>query len=48
MKKKGGWERSLLNWSYENQKQGTKAAQMLKSVTEMEKTLREIEIKKKK
>lgn len=48
MKKKSGLEKTLLHWSYENQKQGTKAAQMLKTMAEMEKTLEKVEIKKKK
>lgn len=47
-RKKGGLEKSLASWAYQNKRAGSKASKVLQSVAEVEKTLGEIKEKKKK
>lgn len=46
-KKKRSLETAILQWAYQNRRMGGKAAEVLKSIEETEKTLEEVKIKKK-
>ena len=45
-KKKGGLEKVLFQWAYQNRKGETRAAQILKCIEKNEKTLKKEKIKK--
>ena len=45
-KKKGGLEKMLFQWAYQNRKGETRAAQILKSIEETEKALDNVKFKK--
>ena len=46
-KKKRSLETAILQWAHQNRRMGGKAAEVLKSIEETEKTLEEVKIKKK-
>ena len=45
-KKKGGLEKVLFQWAYQNRKDETRAAQILKCIEETEKALDNVKLKK--
>lgn len=45
-KKKSGLESCLFQWAYQNRKAGTRAAEILKSIEETEKILKNVKLKK--
>lgn len=46
-KKKNGLQTAVFQWAYQNRKSRTRAADVLKSIEEVEKTLGDVKIKKK-
>lgn len=46
-KKQNNMQSAVLKWAYENRKSRSKAANVLKSIEEAEKTLENVKIKKK-